>query len=78
MFPANSDDYGIDWEGPVSIDNDHEDNIDVAITNCPLNQTESNDVKRLVDESGYSVTSTTPWENVRCYLMVRDFVKNCI
>ena len=31
-----SDDYGIDWEGPVSTDSSCEGDIDVAITYCPL------------------------------------------
>ena len=31
-----SNDYGIDWEGLVSVDNIYEDSIDVATTNCLL------------------------------------------
>ena len=73
-----SNDYGIDWEGSISVDNVYEDSIDVVTTNCLLNQTQLNDLQRMVDESDYTVPSATPWLSVRCYLLVKDFVKGCI
>ena len=69
-------DYGIDWEGPASIECD--DDIEVAATNDPLNQTQLNELIRMVEDNGYRVTSATPWESVRCYLLVKDVVKDCI
>ena len=70
-----SNDYGIDWEGPVSVDNGYEDGIDVVTTNCLLNQTQLNDLQRMVDESDYTVPSATPWPSVRCYLLVIGLCK---
>lgn len=70
-----SNDYGIDWEGPVSVENVYEDNIDVATTNCLLNQAQLNDLQRMVDERSYTVPLAIPWLSVRCYLLVKDFVK---
>ena len=70
-----SNDYGIDWEGPVSVDNVYEDSIDVATTNFLLNQAQMSDLQRMVDERSYTVPLAIPWLSVRCYLLVKDFVK---
>lgn len=70
-----SNDYGIDWEGSVTVDNVYEDSIDVATINCLLNQAQLNDLQRMVDERSYTVPLAIPWLSVRCYLLVKDFVK---
>ena len=76
--PSVTNDYGIDWGGPVSIDSECNDGIEVADTNNPLNQTQLNNLSRMVEDSGYRVMSATPWESVRCYLLVKDFLKDCM
>lgn len=55
-----------------------DDDIEVAATNDPLNQTQLNELIRMVEDNGYRVASATPWESIRCYLLVKDFVKDCI
>ena len=72
--PRVNDDYGIDWEGPVSIDSECDDDIEVTATNNPLDQTQLNELIRAVEDSGYRVALAMPWESVRCYLLVTDFI----
>jgi len=72
--PRVNDDYGIDWEGPVSVDSECDDDIEVTATNNPLDQTQLNELIRTVEDSGYRVSSATPWESVGCYLLVSGFI----
>jgi len=48
--------------GPVSIDSECNDDIEVADTNDPLHQTQLNNLMRMVEDSGYRVVSATPWK----------------
>ena len=76
--PRVNDDYGIDWEGPVSIDSECDDDTEVTATNHPLDQTQLNELIRAVEDSGYRVALAIPFESVRCYLLVTDFIKDCL
>ena len=75
--PRVNDDYGINWEGPVSIDSECDDDTDVTATNNPLDQTQLNELIRAVENSGYRVALAIPFESVRCYLLVTD-LKDCL
>ena len=66
--PIVADDYGIDVEGSVSIDNKCDTDIQVADTDCRLNHTQLNELVGVVEDSGFGVASATPWESVSCYL----------
>lgn len=76
--PIVADDYGIDWEGPVSIGSECDTDVQVDTTDLPLDQTQLNELVQVVEDSGFNVPSATPWESVRCYLLVKNFVADCI
>ena len=78
LEPIVADDYGIDWEGPVSIGSECDTDVQVDTTDRPLDQTQLNELVRVVEDSGFNVASATPWESVRCYLVVKNFVADCI
>lgn len=71
---AVGSDYGIDWGGPVTTDND-EDNIDVDIPDCPLNVDYLNQLKELKVRNNSLLT--TPWAYVNYYLSAKNFAREC-
>lgn len=72
-----SDEYGIDWDGPVPEIDDDED-IQVATTECPLNQDQLNDLTRRIEHMGFRRTTVTPCQCVTFYRYAKQFVEECM
>ena len=64
------DDYGVDWDGPTSVDED-EDDIHVPETNCPLSQHHLDQLTAMPELN--CPENPSPWECVKSYIFVKNF-----
>ena len=69
------EDFGIDWDGPTPVE-DRDGAINIPNTECILNENQINELNQRVCVTGLSRATTTPWEGVRCYQEVKQFVQN--
>ena len=68
--PTVNEDYGIDWDGPLSADSD--DTVCIEETHCPLSQNALDQLAMLYEQN--QSENPSPWECVSSYQFVRNFM----
>ena len=68
--------FGIDWNGPSVIENDHENIVEVPNVICPLEPQEMAILHSLFDPLDY--TNQDDDMGVELYIATREFVKHCL
>ena len=63
--------------GPVP-EVDDDEGIQVATTECPVNQDQLNDLTGRVENMGLRTTTVTPWQCVTFYRYAKQFVERCL
>lgn len=69
------DDYGIDWNGPASLDTYFEQDVEVAETNSPLSQQQLDELNAEFAQN--FPNNSSPYDSVRSYQFVKNFTLQC-
>ena len=68
-----SDEYGIDWHGPISNDDDRN-TLNLDNVECPLQANQLEDLQKTLNECGLFSSNLTPWMALQRYMLVKEFV----
>ncbi len=74
-----SDDYGIDWDGPVASKDTSDSTVNLDDVECPLTEEQFAKMRINLHERGQeTATNCSPLEGVRAFQIVKNFTNSVL
>ncbi len=67
-----SDDYGIEWGGPVPSEDSNDSTVNLDDIESPLTDEQTANIRLNLDEHGYSAANCSPLERVRAFQLIKN------